>query len=74
MRYWLIITMLLLSGCGGELWFTPNGHRAFYKSKDGQLSCYTDNCCWPYKEQAMICTQADGVNGATMYLKVKLDK
>jgi hypothetical protein len=74
MKCWLIVTVLLLSGCAGSFWITPNGHRAFYKSKDGQLSCYTDNCCYPYKEKVMLCTQATGVDSMSVYLKVVTDK
>jgi hypothetical protein len=57
MRYWIIL-LLCLCNCGGDLIFTPNGHRLLYKSRDGQLSVYTNNICYPYKEKVMLCTQA----------------
>jgi hypothetical protein len=73
MKYWLMLTLVLLCSCGGEFWLTPNGHRAFYRSKDGQVSCYTDNCCWPYKERLMVCTQP-GYNNVSVYVKYVPDK
>jgi hypothetical protein len=73
MKWWLILWSLSLVACGGEFWLTPVHHVA-YKSKDGQLSCHIDNCCWPYKEKFMICTQASGINGGTVYFKYYLDK
>lgn len=54
----------MLCGCGGTLWFTPNGHRFFYRSQNGEISCYSNSCCWPYKEREMICVMADpDING-----------
>lgn len=78
MKWWLIILALVCNGCGGELILTPNGHRLLYKSKDGQISCYTDNCCYPYKEKLMACTQADadigGLNTMSISIKYIPDK
>jgi hypothetical protein len=71
---WLVILSLFLSGCGGKFWLTPVGHRAFYKSANGQLSCYGTSCCYPYKEKLMICTESDGVDGATIVVKYVPDK
>ncbi len=73
MRRWLIVLCALLAGCG-TLTFTPNGHRVFYKSKDGEFSCYTTKCCWPYKEKVMLCTEPTGLNGGTIYLEYVPDK
>lgn len=73
MKFILIVFLSILCGCGGTFWLTPNGHRAFYQSADGQLSCYTDNCCYPYKEKAMICTTA-GINNMAVAVKVMIDK
>jgi len=59
MKYlWVIVLSLLCVACGGQFILTPNEHRALYKSNDGEFSCYTNNCCWPYKEKAMICIEA----------------
>jgi len=57
MKYWLAL-LILCCGCGGTFILTPIGHREFYKSKNGEFSCYSNNCCWPYKKQVMICSEA----------------
>jgi hypothetical protein len=73
MKSWLISLAVLLSGCG-NVWLTPNGHRLFYKSQNGQLSCYTNSCCFPYKEKLMVCTVADDVSSGSVIVKFIPDK
>lgn len=68
MKYWLVILAFALNSCGGEFVLTAKGHRALYKSKDGQFSCYANNCCWPYKNKVMICTEA-GMNNMSFSIK-----
>jgi hypothetical protein len=70
---WIILFSLVLTGCGSQLWFTPHGHRLFYKSADGQLSCYTNNCCFPYKEKAMVCATATADPGGGMWNTIDVD-
>lgn len=79
MKYiWIVLLSLLCVGCGGQFWLTPIGHRAFYRSADGQFSCYTNNCCYPYKEKAMVCAEASSDSGIfntiTVEVKVIPDK
>jgi hypothetical protein len=64
-------------GCGGHLWLTPNGHRVFYQSASKQLSCYganNPNCCYPYQERLMICTEADSFFGGNVVIRYITDK
>lgn len=77
MRYlWMAFLVLFCSSCGGTFWLTPNQHRLFYKSPDGQVSCYSNNCCWPYKEKVMACTSAtfDGSEAGSIEIKYVPDK
>lgn len=71
MRLFVVLSLFLL-GCG-SLTFTPNGHRLLYKSKNGEVSCYTNNCCWPYKEKLMTCTVAE-VDNVSIVIKFVPDK
>lgn len=73
MKYFWLIILLLMTGCVGTFDLTPNGHRLLYKSQDGQISCYTNNCCYPYKERVMLCTEA-GLDNVSFTLKYIPDK
>jgi hypothetical protein len=74
MKSLIVFMCLFLCSCDGQFWLTPVGHRAFYKSKDKQLSCYKDNCCWPYKEKVMVCAYETGLDGVAVYLRFVPDK
>ena len=63
----------MLLGCG-TFELTPNGHRILYKSRDGEFSCLTTRCCYPYKEKIMICTEPTGLNGGTLTIEYVPEK
>ena len=74
MGRWLIILIcLILCGCAGTFDLMPTGHRLLYKSRNGQFSCYTNNCCFPYKEKIMFCSEA-GMNNVMIQIKVVPEK
>lgn len=57
MRLIVVLLLAFIVSCEGTIKLTPIGHRLYYKGLGGQLSCYTNRCCFPYKEKLMICTQ-----------------
>jgi hypothetical protein len=67
--YAFIIICLLLCSCGGNLSFVD--HKVLYKNLNGELSCYENVCCWPYKEKLMICTETTDVEAGSIIIKYK---
>jgi hypothetical protein len=70
---WLVLLSLFLVGCGGSLTFTPNGHMLYYKNIGGEISCYGNNCCYPYKQKLMVCTEAT-LNDVSISIKFMPEK
>ena len=54
---------LVLMGCGGKFELTESGVY-LYQNESQQFSCKGAQCCYPWKNRAMVCTsaQVDGIN------------